>query len=371
MASQLKRTPLYDAHAGLGARMIAFGGWEMPVQYTSLIAEHRTVRERAGLFDLSHMGELYLSGRDAEANLQRLLTNDIGALAPGQAQYTLILNERGGIEDDVIVYRLRDGRFLVVVNAANTDKDREWIKARLDGDAVVHDGSESTALLAVQGPKSVEILAPLASTDPGAIPSFHASEAAIGGIPVLLSRTGYTGEDGFELYCDAGDARRLWELLLDAGAAHGMVPVGLGARDTLRLEARLPLYGNDLTAETSPLEAGLSFAVKFDKGDFTGRDALLAQKAAGVKRRLVGFVMQERGPAPRHGYRIVHGGRPVGEVTSGSFSPTLEREIGLGYVEAELAAPGSVIGVEVRGKVLAAEVVKGRFVTGKKPGAVN
>lgn len=364
MANQLKRTPLYQAHIELGARMIEFGGWEMPVQYTSLIAEHRTVREHAGIFDLSHMGEFYFSGPGAESNLQRLLSNDVSALSPGQAQYTLILNEQGGIVDDVIVYRLEDGRFLLVANAANTDKDRVWIEARLQGDVAFEDKSAKTALLAVQGPKAVEILAPLASDDVHALPSFHAAQTSVGGVNVLLSRTGYTGEDGFELYCDAADAEKLWTTLMEAGAPHGMVPVGLGARDTLRLEARLPLYGNDLSDETSPLEAGLSFAVKLDKGDFIGRDALLAQKSEGPKKRLVGFVMEGRGGAPRHGYPILYECRQVGEVTSGTFSPTLEKEIGLGYVETALAAPGTSIDIEVRKKARRAEVVKGRFVTG-------
>ena len=365
MNSGLRRTPLYEAHVALGARMIEFGGWEMPVQYTSLIAEHRTVRSSAGIFDLSHMGEFYFRGEDAEANLQRLLTNDLRRLAPGQAQYSLICNEQGGIVDDVIVYRLADGRFLVVVNAANIDKDRAWIEARLEGDARLDDRSAHTALIAVQGPKSEEILNPLTAADLAGLAGFHALETDVGGVPALVSRTGYTGEDGFEIYAAAEDAARLWTLLLEAGKPYGMVPVGLGARDTLRLEARLPLYGNDLSEKTTPLEAGLGFAVKFDKGEFVGRSALLAQKEKGPGRRLAAFVMNERGGAPRYGYRILHGGREVGSVTSGTFSPTLEQEIGMGYVEAPLAEPGTELEVEVRGRARAAVVIKGRFVPGQ------
>ena len=357
----LKRTPLYDVHVASGARMIEFGGWEMPVQYSSLLVEHRTVRSAVGLFDLSHMGELYVSGPDARENLQRIFTNDIEALKPGQAQYTFICNERGGVVDDVIVYALND-RYLVVVNAGNIDKDRTWIRSRLEGRVTLDDQSEGTALLAVQGPKAEPVVAALTDADVASMPAFTALDAKMGGVNGLISRTGYTGEDGFEIYCGAGDAQTLWEQVMAAGEEHGIVPVGLGARDTLRLEAKLPLYGNDLSEEITPLQAGLSFAVKLDKGDFIGKDALAKEKAEGVRRKLVGFVMTERGGAPRHGYRILHQGKPVGEVTSGSFSPTLERDIGMGYVPPEFATPGTAIEIEIRGRCKGAEVHKGRFV---------
>lgn len=345
--------------------MVEFAGWEMPLQYTSLLAEHRAVRSAAGMFDISHMGELIVRGPDAASNLQRLLTNDVDALAPGQAHYTLICNERGGIIDDIILYRLED-RFMLVVNAANTDKDREWIRRHLAGRVTLDDATLETALIALQGPKAQAIVARLApQVDWDAVRPFGFVETAVGGVSALASRTGYTGEDGFELYCAAQDAARLWEALAEAGKEYGLVPAGLGARDTLRLEARLPLYGNDLTEETSPYEAGLGFAVKLDKGDFIGRERLAREKEEGPQRRLVGFVMRERGGAPRRGYRVFYGGEPVGEVTSGSFSPTLEKDIGLAYVPAALAEPGTELEVEIRGRRKACTVHKGRFVAAR------
>lgn len=360
-SAPLKRTPLHDVHVALGARMIEFAGWSMPVQYTSVLAEHRAVRAGVGLFDLSHMGEFALEGPAAEESLQRLLTNDVASLPPGRAHYTLLLNEDGGVVDDVILYRLGADRFMLVVNAANTAKDREWIRSRLKGRIAMEDQSDETALLAVQGPRAEAVVSGLLGRDLSHLPGFAAEEVELDGVPVLLSRTGYTGEDGFELYCSSARAQRLWERLLEAGKGEGIVPVGLGARDTLRLEARYPLYGNELTEQTTPFEAGLGFAVKLDKGEFTGREALLAQKARGVARRLVGFEMVERG-IPRKGYPLFAGERPVGEVTSGSFSPTLERDIGLGYVAPEFAAPGSELEVEIRGQRKRAKVIQGRFV---------
>lgn len=362
--ANLKRTPLYNLHVDAGARMVEFGGWEMPVQYTSLLAEHRAVRDSAGLFDLSHMGEIYFDGPDAKANLQRLLTNDVHALAPGRAHYTFICNEYGGIVDDVILYRLED-RYLLVVNAGNIDKDREWIRSRLQGRVSLDDRSAVTALLAVQGPSAEAIVRELTdaqSVNIAEMPSFAASTCKVGGGESLLSRTGYTGEDGFEIYCDASDAERLWATILTVGEKHGIVPVGLGARDTLRLEARLPLYGNDLSDETTPLQAGLGFAVKLDQGEFIGRDVLVKEKETGPKQRLVGFIMQERGGAPRHGYRVFYGDEPVGEVTSGSFSPTLQKDIGMAYVPWEIGNPGTEIGIEIRNRKKTGIVHKGRFV---------
>lgn len=362
-APSLKRTPLYDTHVRAGARMIEFGGWHMPVQYNSLLVEHRAVRRSAGLFDLSHMGEFAFRGADTEKNLQRLLTNDVSSLAPGRAQYTLICNERGGIVDDVIIYRL-DDEFLMVVNAANIDKDRQWLQSRLEGDVVLDDQSDATGLLAVQGPSAALLVAQLAD-DPQAVealPAFGAIRGAVAGVSCLLSRTGYTGEDGFELYCPADSLEILWNAIMEAGAAFELVPAGLGARDTLRLEARLPLYGNELNEETTPYQAGLGFAVKLDKGEFVGRDALLHEKENGPHRRLVGFVMQERGGAPRTGYRVLHQGEPVGEVTSGSFSPSLEKDIGLAYVPPTLTEPGTELEIEIRNRRKTGVVHKGRFI---------
>lgn len=345
--------------------MIDFAGYWMPLQYSGVLAESRAVRQAAGLFDLSHMGEFRIEGPDAAQNLQRLLTNDVLRLVPGKAQYTLLCNEQGGVVDDCLLYRLGEESYLLVVNAANIDKDREWIRSRLSGRVTLHDESEATALVAVQGPKSVEILAKSLGVDLSDLPSFHARKVLAGGMEILASRTGYTGEDGFELYLDAGKAPALWDRLLDAGGEWGLLPVGLGARDILRLEARLPLYGNELTEEISPLEAGLSFAVKFDKGDFVGRAALAAEREQGVRRRLVAFEMLERG-VPRQGYAILHEGARVGWVTSGGFSPTLERDIGMGYVPAELAQEGREIFIDIRGKPRPARLVKGRFVPSPK-----
>jgi len=358
---EARRTPLAERHTGLGARMIDYAGFWMPVQYTGVLSEHRAVREAAGLFDLSHMGEFRFEGPDAPANLQRLLTNDVLRLVPGQAQYTLLCNERGGVVDDCLLYRLHDGAYLLVVNAANIEKDREWLRARLEGRAALKDLSDETALLAVQGPRSAEIVSSALGTDVAGVPSFHARPVRACGTEVLVSRTGYTGEDGFELYLDAAHAICLWDLLLDAGSGAGLVPAGLGARDTLRLEARLPLYGHELNEEISPLEAGLSFAVKLDKGDFVGRAALAAERERGSARRLVGFEMLERG-VPRQGYAILHAEEQVGWVTSGCFSPTLERDIGMGYVPAALAQEGAELQIDIRGKPKRARVRKGRFV---------
>jgi len=360
-AEEPKRTPLAGRHLELGARMIEFAGFWMPVQYSGVLAEHRAVRTAAGLFDLCHMGELRFEGPDAAENLQQLTTNDVFRLEPGKGQYTLLCNERGGVVDDCLLYRLGPRDYLLVVNAANTDKVREWARARLRGRVTLRDESSETALIAVQGPRSQTIVGRALEQDFSDLPSFWARTVHAHGAAILVSRTGYTGEDGFELYLDAEAAANLWDRLLQVGQADGLVPAGLGARDTLRLEARLPLYGNELTEEISPLEAGLGFAVKFDKGDFVGREALLAQQEGGAARRLIGFEMLERG-VPRHGYPIVHQGREVGWVTSGSFSPTLEKEIGMGYVPAALALEaGAEIAVDIRGRLRRARVVEGRF----------
>ncbi|HHW15241.1 MAG TPA: glycine cleavage system aminomethyltransferase GcvT [Firmicutes bacterium] len=357
----LKRTPLYAEHQALGARFTAFGGWEMPVQYSGIVAEHLATRERAGLFDLSHMGEFYFAGPGAEAFLQRLTTNDVGRLSVGQAQYSMFLHPTGGVVDDIVVYRRAEG-FMVVVNGANVAKDWAWVTAQAPSAGVeLRDGSEETALLALQGPRAAEIMAGLVDQPLTELYYYRFLEGRVAGIPALLARTGYTGEDGFEVFVPAAEAAALWRKLLLAGEPRGLVPVGLGARDTLRLEMAYPLYGNDLTDETTPLEAGLNWVVKLEKGEFIGREALLAQRERGLSRRLAGLVVQ--GGIARHGYTLrAADGQEVGTVTSGSFSPTRGENIGLGYLRADLTAEGSEVRVDIRGRLVPATVVRTPFV---------
>lgn len=358
---KLKSTPLAGEHRALGARFTGFGGWEMPVQYSGIVAEHAATREKAGLFDLCHMGEFLFDGPGAEAFLQSLTTNDVTRLAPGQAHYSMFLHPTGGVVDDIVVYRKREG-FLVVVNGANVDKDWAWVTSHDPGPGVqLRNVSDETALLAVQGPKAEEIVSPLVDQPLDGLYHYRLAEGKIDGVPAVIARTGYTGEDGFELYFPADEAVRIWRKLIAAGGPLGLLPVGLGARDTLRLEMAYPLYGNDLNDTTTPLEAGLNWVVKLDKGEFVGREALLVQQREGVKRRLAGFVVS--GGVARHGYSLcaVDGG-PVGEVTSGSFSPTLGQNIGLGYIRPELAGEGQAIAVDIRGKLVPAKVTKTPFV---------
>jgi aminomethyltransferase len=333
----------------------------MPVQYTSILAEHRAVRERAGLFDVSHMGQLHLRGAGAAASVARLVTCPVPSLRVGQVRYGLLCRETGGVVDDVTVYRTGEDAYFLCVNAANVEKDHRWVLRHADADAEVRDRSDETGLLALQGPASAEVLAPLAAPDPRALRRFRFAEGRLAGRPVLVSRTGYTGSDGFEIYCAAADAGALWDALLEAGRGAGLVPVGLGARDTLRLEAALPLYGHELDDETTPLEAGLERFVDWDGGAFLGADALRRQRAEGVARRLVGFELEGRGVA-RAGYPLVHGGAEVGRVTSGAPSPTLGKSIGLGYVPAALAPVGTELAVRIRDQEVRARVVPTPFV---------
>lgn len=353
-SSALRRTPLYDEHARCGARFVDFGGWEMPVQYSGILAEHQAVREAAGLFDVSHMGEVELRGPNAIAAVQELTPNDVGRLTDGSAQYSMLLLPSGGIVDDIMVYRLGPERLLICLNAANTEKDLAWIRDHAGGAEVV-DRSAETALLALQGPKATAILARLTKTDVASLPRFACAEIEVAGRQVLAARTGYTGEDGWELFADSGDAATLWNALLDNGAGDGLVPVGLGARDTLRLEACLPLYGNDLDETTTPLEARLGWVVRFDKSSFIGREALVAQRAAGIQRKLCGFTLAERGIA-RAGQAITVDGSEVGRVTSGSHSPSLGKAIGLGYVPPHCAEAGTELGIDIRGRTVRATV---------------
>ena len=357
-AQDLKRTPLYACHVEAGARIVDFAGWEMPVQYTGVIEEHRAVRTAAGLFDVSHMGEVRVRGAGAEAFLQRLTPNDVAKLAPGRAHYSGLLTEGGTYVDDLLIYRLGAEDFLVVVNASNADRDFEWIASRAGGGVEVVNESDRYALLALQGPKALGILTGLASApvDIAGLKYYGFAEGAVAGVPALISRTGYTGEDGFELYLPPEDAPEVWRRLVEAGA----VPAGLGARDTLRLEAAMALYGHEIDDTTTPFEAGLNWVVKLDKGEFLGRDALAAQKAAGIPRKLVGFEVQGRGIA-RQGHPVVSEGGIVGAVTSGTWSPTFEKALGLAYVPPEMAAPGTPLAIEVRGKALPAVVVETPF----------
>ncbi len=336
--------------------MVEFSGWEMPVQYTSILDEHRAVRTDVGMFDVSHMGEIEVAGPDSFSFLQRLLTNDLTRLKPGRAMYTLMTDERGGTLDDLLVYQLGDSRFMLVVNAANREADVAWLRDHMTGvNVTMTDRSDDVALVAVQGPRAVDRLAQL-GIEVDFLRAFSFTSARFQQGEVIASRTGYTGEDGFELYTDGDTACALFQALHDLGVK----PCGLGARDTLRLEACLPLYGQELRRDVTPIEASLAPFVKFDKGDFVGREALLAQSEAGPRRRLVGVEMADRA-IPRTGYKILQGERSVGEVTSGTMSPTLERPIGLALVETTSAAVGAALEVEIRGKRHAARVVPTPF----------
>ncbi len=360
-SSTLRRTPLHAAHLAAGARLIDFGGWDMPVQYKAgTIKEHKAVREALGLFDVSHMGEFVLRGARATEAAQKLTTNDVGGVPPGKAVYTLLCRPDGGIVDDCIFYKRADDEYFVIVNASNTAKDLAWIRDEVGGIVDIDDKSDDTGLIAIQGPRAVATVNALSPDDLTAMASFTFRDTLIAGVKCMAARTGYTGEDGLELACASVDAPRLWDALLDAATPQGGLPIGLGARDTLRLEAKLPLYGNDLDDTTSPLEAQLGWAVKLGKGEFTGRDALVAQKASGLTRQLVGFRIDERAIA-RHGYPVVADGQPIGVVTSGGPGISVPGAIGLAYVPPALAAPGTTITIDCRGKDVAATVVKGKF----------
>ncbi len=362
-ASTLLRTPLHGEHLRLNAKMVPFAGFEMPVQYPSgITAEHNAVRTAAGLFDVSHMGEFFVRGPQALDFVQYVTTNDASRLEVGQAQYSTMVNDQGMLIDDLLVYRFAD-RYMLVVNGANREKDWAWTSrhaARFD--VQFTDESDDIALLALQGSRAQEILARLTDTDLDAIRYYHFTEGTVDGVSAIISRTGYTGEDGFELYVGAGDAAGLWRRLLETGAGDGLIACGLGSRDSLRLEMGMALYGNDLDEGHTPLEAGLAWVTKLDKGDFVGRDALKAQKEAGVTRRLVGFRLKERG-FPRPHYPVTVNGETVGEVTSGTLSPTLGEGIGMAYVPTEASKAGSEIGIVIRDRAIPAEVVKPPFHT--------
>jgi aminomethyltransferase len=372
--SALQRTPLYDVHVRLGGRMVEFAGFEMPVQYSSILAEHAAVRSHAGLFDVSHMGQIHFAGSDALATVERLVSCPVASLRPGRVRYGLLCNESGGVVDDVTVYRQGPDSLFLCVNAANIEKDFEWIRGNSPASAGADNRSAQTGLLALQGPNSASLLESLCSEPASALGRFRFAEMEVAGAQALLSRTGYTGSDGFEIYLDAADTVRVFDALMEAGDPHGLTPVGLGARDTLRLEAALPLYGHELDDETSPLEAGLDRFVKPD--GFIGAAAIARRAEAGHAQQLVGFEITGRGVA-RAGHSLkspnplnpsnapTEGDGVIGRVTSGAPSPTLGHSIGLAYVAPEYAAVGTQLEVQIRGRGVAARVVKTPFVSAR------
>ena len=361
-ADTLRTTPLHARHQALGARMVGFAGWQMPVEYTGITEEHLAVRTAAGLFDVSHMGEVEIAGGDALAAVQRITSNDAARLDVGQAQYTAMTTPEGTLVDDLLVYKLAEGHYLLVLNAANVATDVAWIREHIRslGDAVAVDSSRRYALIALQGPRSAAILQPLTGVELGAMPAYTFATGEVAAARATISRTGYTGEDGFELFVPPPAAGTVWSALLDAGSGHGLRPAGLGARDTLRLEAGMRLHGSDLDRTTTLLEAGLGWIVGWDKPGFIGKDALVAERRGGPARRLVGFEMLDRGIA-RRDYAIHAGGDRVGRVTSGTLTPFLKRAIGMGYVPAELAKRDTELQIDVRGRRLRARVTSMPF----------
>lgn len=363
----LKRTALFERHKQLGGRIIPFAGWEMPVQYEGIIAEHNAVRTKAGLFDLGHMGEFLVTGPDALAFLQYTTTNDLSTLEPGQAKYTLLPNESGGVVDDLIVYRNPDGEdgYMVVMNASNAERDVAWWQElrsrRNDLDVTLRDISAETGMLAIQGPLAEQITARITDADLTALDYFAWINATVAGVPAKLARTGYTGEDGFEVYAATDKIATVWDAMLEAGQDDGLVPVGLGARDTLRLEARMPLYGQELGDDISPYEAALGWAVNLDKGEFVGRELMAEAKKNKPKRRTVGFKLTARGGAPRTHYPVMVDGEEIGEVTSGAMSPTLGENIGLALIRREYAGVGKPLQIMIRNKPVEAVQVKTPF----------
>ncbi len=363
----LQKTPFHSVHQEAGAKLVDFAGYEMPVQYKGIKIEHAAVREAVGVFDVSHMGEFFISGPEALDLVQKVTVNDISKLVPGKAQYSCMCYEDGGIVDDLIVYHLFDDNgYILVVNASNIEKDLAWINQNNTFDAQVRDNSPDTALLAVQGPKSVDTLQKLTDLDLSSIAFYSYKMGNLAGFgEVIFSATGYTGEKGFELYFDKNtvDPEAVWKAIFEAGEEFGIEACGLGARDTLRLEMGYALYGNDITKDTHPLEARLGWITKFDKGDFIAKDVLLKKKEEGITRQLVGFVMEDERSIPRNGYEILNdAGTKIGEVTSGTMSITLGKGIGMGYVEKAYAAEGTSIQIAIRKKTASATVMRPPFI---------
>jgi len=353
-----KITPLHDEHLRAQGRMIEFGGWLMPVQYSGIMDEHRAVRTSLGVFDISHMGEFFVAGESAERWLNGMLTNNVARLAPGECQYTLLLNETAGTIDDLIVYRLESSRYLLVVNASKIDEDRSWLEQHLDAGVELRDESAEYAALAVQGRNAPQLFAALFGNEPACPARNHVAAVSFDGAQCLVARTGYTGEDGFELFCPSGTGPKLWRAVLETGARWQIKPCGLGARDTLRMEMCYPLNGVDLSAETTPLEAGLAFFVDLQKPAFIGREKLISQKENGVTRKLVPFKMREGSPPPRSHYKVLKNETVVSETTSGSLSPTLNVGIGMTYLPAPIARPGEEIEIDIRGRRYPARIEK-------------
>jgi aminomethyltransferase len=357
----VKQTALTEIHRQLGAKMVEFAGYDMPIQYTSIRSEHLRVRTTVGVFDVSHMGEFYVTGPDREAFVDAVTVNDVKALAHGQVHYSCMCKPHGGIVDDLLVYRFPD-KIMLVVNGANVEKDWNWVVSNKRGDVQLENATDDVSLLAIQGRDAPSLIAKLTDADLSAIKYYWFVECRVAGAPVVLSRTGYTGEDGFEIYMPNRDAIKIWNALFDAGKEFHLEPIGLAARDSLRLEMKMCLYGNDIDETTNPLEAGLGWITKLNKGDFIGRDALLKAKDAGLSRKLVGMEVDGNG-FPRHGYTILSSvaDKSVGHVTSGTVSPCLNKGIALGYVPADLSAVGSTVRVDCRGRVFPARVAKTPF----------
>lgn len=362
---ELRRTPLRDEHRRLGAKMVGFAGWEMPVQYEGIVPEHRTVRTAVGLFDIGHMGIYTVTGAGATAFLDGLVPNSVANLAAGKALYTQFCRPDGGVIDDLIIYQVEPGAYYLVVNAGNRQKDWDWLQEHCPADVTLRDLDDELTFFALQGPATTKLTPALTQGDVTSLPSFGVMRADLCGHPAIWARTGYTGEDGFELFVPKAQAATIWQAILEAGEPFGIKPIGLGARDTLRLEVGLPLYGHELSETITPLEAGLGWTVKLAKGDFIGREVLAAQKETGPKRKLVGLKLLERG-IPRQGYPIFDGDELVGEVVSGTLSPSLDAPIGTGFVAADRAVVGRALSLEIRGKRYPTEVVSLPFYRGSR-----
>ncbi len=357
----MKKTPLYDFHKKLGAKMVEFGGWQMPVSYSSVLKEHEAVRTRAGLFDVSHMGEIVVEGNDALSFLQYLTCNDLSLIQKNQCQYNLLMNPQGGVVDDIIIHKMAEDRFFICVNASNTEKDFNWISSQQKNfDVKITNQSSEYSQIALQGPLAEKILQDFIPRSLKELHYFYFWETKFGESPILLARTGYTGEDGFEIYCKNQDAEKIWTSLLEKGTPLGLSPCGLGCRDTLRLEMAYPLYGHELTDETSPLEANLGWVVKINKGDFIGRNILLEQKEKGLEKKRIGLCMKDPGIA-RENYPIYFEEEKIGWVTSGTYSPSLDKNIACGYVRNDFTQVGKILAVEIREKKKLAEVVSTPF----------
>ena len=360
----LRKTPLNALHKTAGGKMVDFNGWEMPVQYEGILAEHRRTREGVSLFDVSHMGEIFFEGQDSLPVIQQLTTNDASLLQVGQAQYSALLYENGTFVDDITVYRLDDRKYMFCVNASNTEKDFTWIQNHVFGDCVCTNRSDSFGQIAIQGKHSTSVLQAISETSLESIQYYHFIQTQLGGEEVILARMGYTGEDGFEIFCNTNATEQLWTTLLEHGKSYGIAPAGLGARDTLRLEVNYPLYGNEIDNNHNPFEAGLAWIVKLEKGDFIGKKALLKIKEKNeVEKKLIAFILDGKG-VPRSHYKIfnIDGKEEIGEVTSGTSSPILRNGIGMGYVPAKNSSPGEKINIQIRNKLCPATIVKRPFV---------